>query len=202
MVQKLLEMCLCKQSNSEPIHPATSLTGHLFWVIVNYTKHPRTRYQATKKGSSAPTDPWNYSNYNNPKPAYPASSLLCHRSHNKDSCPRLLLSVSVSSLTLVLPIVTLYGGPCLLCLGNCGQASSFMSHFCVCMSFCCCSVAQSFLTLCDPMDGSMPGFPVLHHLPELAQTHVHWNGDAIQSSHPLSSPSPPAFDLSQHQGVF
>ena len=52
------------------------------------------------------------------------------------------------------------------------------------------------------MDCSMPGFPVLHHLPELAQTHVHWAGDAIQPSHFLSSPSPPAFNLSQHQGVF
>ena len=51
------------------------------------------------------------------------------------------------------------------------------------------------------MDGSMPGFPVLHHLPELTHTHVHWVGDAIQPSLPLSSPSPPAFNLSQHQGL-
>ena len=49
------------------------------------------------------------------------------------------------------------------------------------------------------MDCTMPGLPVLHHHPELAQTHVHWVGDAIQTSHPLSSPSPPAFNLSQHQ---
>ena len=49
---------------------------------------------------------------------------------------------------------------------------------------------------------SMPGFPVFHHLLELAQTHVHWVRDAIQSSHPLSSPSPPALNLSQHQGLF
>ena len=55
---------------------------------------------------------------------------------------------------------------------------------------------------CDSMDYSMPGFPVLHHLPELAQTHVHPVDDAIQSSHPLSSPSLPAFDLSQHEGLF
>ena len=55
---------------------------------------------------------------------------------------------------------------------------------------CCCSVAQSGPTLCDPMDCSTLGFPVLHHLPELAQTHVHWVSDAIQPSHPLSSPSP------------
>ena len=61
---------------------------------------------------------------------------------------------------------------------------------------CCCAVAQSCLTLCDPMDGSTPGFPVLHHLPELAQPCVHWVGDAIPPSHPLSSPSPPALNLS------
>ena len=54
------------------------------------------------------------------------------------------------------------------------------------------SVAQSCLTLCDRMDCSTPGFPVLHHPPELAQTHVHWVGDAIQTSHSLLSPSPPA----------
>ena len=62
----------------------------------------------------------------------------------------------------------------------------------------CCfpSVAQSCPTLCDPMDCSTPGFPVHHHLPELAQTHVHWVSDAIQPSHPLPSPSPPAFNQS------
>jgi len=52
------------------------------------------------------------------------------------------------------------------------------------------------------MDCSMPGFPAHHQLPELTQTHVHWVSDAIQPSHPLSSPSPPAFNLSQHQGLF
>ena len=52
------------------------------------------------------------------------------------------------------------------------------------------------------MDCSTPGFPVHHHLPELAQTHVHWVSDAIQPSHPLSSPSPPAFNLSQHWGFY
>ena len=70
------------------------------------------------------------------------------------------------------------------------------------LSCCCCSIAQLCLTLCDPMDCSMPGFPVLHSLPELAQTHVRWIGDAIQPSHPVSSPSSPAFNLSQHQGLF
>ena len=64
------------------------------------------------------------------------------------------------------------------------------------------SVAQSCLTLCDPMDCSTPGFPVHHHLPELAQTHAHRVSDVIQSSHPLSFLSPPAFNLSQHQGLF
>ena len=67
---------------------------------------------------------------------------------------------------------------------------------------CCCSVAQSCPTLCNPMDCSMPGFSVLHYLPELAQTHTHWVGDAIQPFHPLLQPSPPALNLSQHQGLF
>ena len=63
------------------------------------------------------------------------------------------------------------------------------------------SVAQSCPTLCDPMNHSTPGLPVHHQLPEFTQTHVHWVGDAIQPSHPLSSPSPPALNLSQHQGL-
>ena len=63
-------------------------------------------------------------------------------------------------------------------------------------------VAQSCRTLCDPMDRSTPGLPVHHQLPEFTQTHVRWVGDAIQLSHPLSSPSPPAFNLSQPQGLF
>ena len=61
------------------------------------------------------------------------------------------------------------------------------------------SIAQSCPTLCDPMDCSTPGFPVHPQLLELAQTHVHRVGDAIQPSHPFLSPSPPAFNLSQHQ---
>ena len=67
---------------------------------------------------------------------------------------------------------------------------------------CYCSFSESCLILCNPMDCSMPGFPVLHRLSELAQTHVHWVGDAIQPSCPLSSPSPSGFNLSQHQGLF
>ena len=64
------------------------------------------------------------------------------------------------------------------------------------------SVARSCLTLCDPMNHSTPGLPVHHQLPESTQTHVHRVGDAIQPSHPLSSPSPPAPNPSQHQGLF
>ena len=64
------------------------------------------------------------------------------------------------------------------------------------------SVTQSCPALCDPMNCSMPGFFVLHYLPEIAQIHVHCVGDAIQPSHPLSAPSHPAFNLSQHQGLF
>ena len=64
------------------------------------------------------------------------------------------------------------------------------------------SVTQSCPTLCNPMSRSMPGLPVPHQLPELTQTHVHRVSDAIQPSHPLSSPSPPATNPSQHQGFF
>ena len=64
------------------------------------------------------------------------------------------------------------------------------------------SVAQSCPTLCDPMNRSTPGLPVHHQLPEFTQTHVHRVGDAIQPSHPLSSPSPPAPNPSQHQSLF
>ena len=64
------------------------------------------------------------------------------------------------------------------------------------------SVAQSYSTLCNPKDGRKPGSLVHHQLPELTQTHVHQVGNAIQPAHPLSSPCPPTFNLSQHQGLF
>ena len=64
------------------------------------------------------------------------------------------------------------------------------------------SVAQSCPTLCNPMNCSTPGLPVHHQLPEFTQTHVHWVGDVIQPSHPLSSPFPPAPNPSQHQSLF
>ena len=66
---------------------------------------------------------------------------------------------------------------------------------------CCCSVTKSCTTLCDPMDYSMPGFPVLHYLPEFAQIHGHGVGDAISPSHSLLPSSPFAFHLPQHQGL-
>ena len=64
------------------------------------------------------------------------------------------------------------------------------------------SVSQLCLTLRSPMDCRTPGFPVHHQLPEPTQTHVHWVSDTIQPSHPLLSPPPPVFNLSQHQGLF
>ena len=70
-----------------------------------------------------------------------------------------------------------------------------LGTFCCC---CYCSVAKSRPTLCDPMDCSITGFPVFHHLLEFAQTHVHW----VSPSHPLLSPSAPALNLSQHQSLF
>ena len=72
-------------------------------------------------------------------------------------------------------------------------------YFCCC---CCCSVAQLCLALCDPVDCNTPGFHVHHQPPEFSQAYVHWVGDAIQPSYPLLFPSPPAFNLSQHQGLF
>ena len=77
------------------------------------------------------------------------------------------------------------------------QQQSNCYYPCCCCN-CCCWVAKLCLTLCDPMDCSMPGFSILYHLPEFAQTYVHWVSDAIQPSHPLSPPSPPALNFSQH----
>ena len=82
--------------------------------------------------------------------------------------------------------------------GNINRYSHCGEEYCDAFS----SVAQSHITLLGPMDYSMPGFPVNHQLSELAPTHVYWVGDAIQPSHPLLFPSPPAFNLSQHQGHF
>ena len=87
----------------------------------------------------------------------------------------------------------------LLSVFYCVCVYSHIPHLIFHLSF---SSVQSCPTLCNPMDCSTPGLPVCHQLPEFTQTHVHWFSDAIQPSHPLSSPSPPAFSLSQHQGLF
>ena len=87
-------------------------------------------------------------------------------------------------------------------LSSCLQKKDAATHFAGLSSVQFSSVTQSCLTLCDPMDCSSPGFPVHHQLLELAQTHGHWVSDAGKSSHPLSAPSPSAFSLSQHQGLF
>ena len=94
-----------------------------------------------------------------------------------------------------------HGGGCISCICISQRAVQNYSDSKKIIS-CCRSVAQSCLTLCDPMDCNVPGFPVLHHLPQFVQSHVHWVSDAIQPSHPLSSPSPPAFNLSQYQSLF
>ena len=81
--------------------------------------------------------------------------------------------------------------------------SSYLSHLSALTTFSqFSSVTQLCLTLCDPMDHSTPGLPIHHQLPEFTQTQVQWVGDATQPSHSLLSPSPPAFNLSQHQGLF
>ena len=80
--------------------------------------------------------------------------------------------------------------------------SIFISHIYIYISVQFSSVSQLCLTLCDSMNHSMPGLPVHHQLPEFTQIHVHLVGDAIQPSHPLSSPSPPASNPSQNQGLY
>ena len=130
--------------------------------------------------------------------------------------PQLQLPLPVDCYLLLWPYCTCLNIAFVLHLCSCsrhfpGAASSlkFSSSFLwdanlilLFFGFCCCSIAQSCPTLCDPMDCSTPGSPVLHYLPKLAQTHVHWVSDAIQPSHSLSPPSPPAFNLYQHQGLF
>ena len=80
-----------------------------------------------------------------------------------------------------------------------GEEEEHSRHF---LSRCCWSVPKLCPTLWEPVNCSTPDFPVLHYLPEFAETHVYWVRDAIQPSHPLSPTSPLAFNLSQHQGLF
>ena len=118
-----------------------------------------------------------------------------------------LLPTMVSPLSLHSTIVCLIAIICDIIYSTLSPICNFFlsSRNIICsLTFaprCCCLVAQSCPTLCYPMDCSTPGFPVLHHLPEFAQTHVHWVRDAIQLSQPLS-PSSPDISLSLHQGLF
>ena len=106
----------------------------------------------------------------------------------------MLLSISFQLLNTWRFRDTLWStGLCIILFTNPGRTLSSVQFS---------SVAQLCPTLCDPMNHSMPGLPVHHQLSESIQTHVHWVSDAIQPSHPLSSPSPPALSLSQHQGLF
>ena len=88
-------------------------------------------------------------------------------------------------------------------MGSChifkGQSLGYPVYF---RLYSCCSVTQLCLTLCNSMDCSTPGFPILHYFLEFAQTYVRWVNDAIQPSHPLSPSSPLALNLAQHQGLF
>ena len=112
----------------------------------------------------------------------PSSSSWNMCAHSTSLCP-----VFIHSLILQL------GRECPLCARHSAKPWKFSS-----VQF----SRSSCPTLCDPMNCSTSGLPVHHQLPEFTQTHVHSVGDAIQSSHPLSSPSPPALNLSQHQGLF
>ena len=93
-----------------------------------------------------------------------------------------------------------------LCITYCfPHVSKFEFALLICSRlnhFCCCLVTKSYMSLADPMDWHITGFPVLPHHPEFVQVHVHWVGDAVYPSHPLSSPSSPALSLSQQQGLF
>ena len=116
--------------------------------------------------------------------------ILLKISHRAILCP----SISAVMLTLI-TLTSCSGSPlCNYCFLSLTTDRQSVDTFVV--------VVQSCPTLCNPMDCSRPGFPVLRYLTVLAQTHVHWVDDAIQPSHPLPPPSPPALSLSQYQGLF
>ena len=124
--------------------------------------------------------------------------LPCFISQFKRSSHRISLNwVFIHLAPLSLPPLPLLCSPSLLQLPR--------QSACLWVSFpflCCCSVAKSRATLCDPMDCSTPGFPVLHHLPDFSQTYFYWVGDALQTSHPLLPSFLLTLNLSQHQGLF
>ena len=116
----------------------------------------------------------------------------------------LAICLTISSkIVLFLKIITTY--TCIRTIKGCQKEKINVSMY-MCYTHICTLISSvqslSYVWLCNPMDCSTPGFPDHHQLPELTQTHTHLVGDTIQSSHPLSSPSPPTFSLSQHQGLF
>ena len=113
-----------------------------------------------------------------------------------------LISLTLVSLTCKLEMITKVPVPWDIVRDEWDEACKKPSNHKCSVNIQFSSVAQSCPTLCDSMDCSTPGLPVHHQHPELTQTPAHWVGDAIQPSHPLSSPSPPAFNLFQHQGLF
>ena len=134
------------------------------------------------------------------------SSCRSWETHNIPAVFRLMLPAATSPLSLshsLVPFIFFFL-PSLISFVD--SFLHFFAHlfnpFFLPMSFQFISVTHSCLTLCDPMDCSTPGFSVHHQLPELPQTHDCRVSDAIQPSHPLSSPFIPAFNLSQHQGLF
>ena len=119
----------------------------------------------------------------------------CSLKYSQESCPTPQFK-SITSLVLSLLYRTT-----LKSIDDYWKNHSFnYTHLCMQVQFS--SVTQSCLTLCDPMNRSTPGLTVHYQLPEFTQTHVHWVSDAIQPSHPLSSPFPPAPNPSQHQSLF
>ena len=128
---------------------------------------------------------------------FPTAESKPHSPHDFSQAHQTFLSSQRCQIALKQPMsVCLIYDSATLASGNFTLSDSGPVIFVVC------SVTKPRLTLCDRMDCSTPGFSVLHHLPEFAQTHVHWIGDAIQPSRPLSLPCPPALSLSQHQGLF
>ena len=120
----------------------------------------------------------------------------CHSPPTPSSQPPLISKFLYTGLSYKwTPVI--YGPLCLASLGIKFFFSKFLMFYSLFSS-----VAWSCTTLCNPMNRITLGLPVHHQLPEFTQTHVPWVGDAIQPSHPLSSPSPPALNLSQHQGPF
>ena len=114
--------------------------------------------------------------------------------------------------SILIKILTLFEYNCVCCSPDSKVKRMIISPNCQSLQKCisdlymfpwiCCSFTQLCPIICNPMDCSTPGLPILHYAPKFPQIHVHWANGAIQPSHPLSSPSPPAFNLSQHQGLF